>query len=94
MASIQVRQRGCCAIAASRGQWAPIEELHHARIHDLGWARRKYPLFIDSLFNLVGVNHDLHMVNGSWGKWSEARIHLIERGLRRHPEHARKVNCG
>ena len=72
----------------------PATEVHHARIHNSKWARKKYPLFIDSLFNLRPVSHSFHMENPSCGKWSEKRVESIERGLQRHKIHAIIVNGG
>jgi len=88
-----LRRWPLCPIAADKGDTEAIPtELHHCRVHDLKWARRKFPLFINSLFNLVAVNHRWHMQNPSWGKWPEWRVAQIERGLERHPAHAREVN--
>ena len=87
------RRNPMCKIAESKGIIIKATELHHARIHDTKWGRSKYPLFMDSLFNLVPVSHDMHMVHGSWGKWSEARCAVVERGLERHEKH-RQFLCG
>lgn len=57
------------------------------------WARKKYPLFIDSILNLVLLDPDAHMTGVLPKKISEKRIQRIERGLWRHPLHAKKVNC-
>ena len=49
------RQNGCCAIAAAHGEFAEPTELHHARIINDKWSRMKFPLFIHSLVNLMGI---------------------------------------
>jgi hypothetical protein len=41
-----------------------ITELHH-RCHKEKWRVKKFPLFIDSMLNLVGVNHWEHIKNPS-----------------------------
>ncbi len=58
------RQGGCCAIAAANGEFATPTELHHARCHDTKWSRMKWPLFIDSIVNLMAVSHEWHMKRG------------------------------
>lgn len=94
MAAVAARQGGRCAICMAKG-WddAPITELHHARIHDTRPARKRYPLFVDSIFNVLGVSHGAHMAFPSFGKWPERRVALIERGLQRHPKHQKWVLC-
>lgn len=82
-----------CKIAESKGLAIKATELHHARMHDTKWARKKYPFFMDSLFNLIPVSHGMHMTHGSWGKWAEGRCAVIEKGLSRHPNH-RGFLCG
>lgn len=68
-------------------------EIHHARCHNTKVNRRRYPLFVDSLFNLVAVNHDWHMMYPSWGKWSERQVAWFERRLAASPDLCRKVCC-
>jgi hypothetical protein len=93
MVAIQRRQCGWCAIGVAAGRYLPATELHHARVHASKWAKKKWPLFIDSLANLLGVDHGMHMERPGFGKWPESRVDAFERGLQRHPEHARRLNC-
>ena len=84
-----------CVIAQDMAHMKiPATEIHHARIHNTKWSRKKYPLFINSVFNLKPVCHSFHMMNPSWGKWSEKRVKTVEDGFKRHPNHARMFNGG
>lgn len=74
---IEKLQNGRCAIGADEGLTLPITELHH-RLHNTKTNRKKYPNFIDSIFNLVGVNHDKHMERPSFGKIPLQTAELIE----------------
>jgi hypothetical protein len=91
--SLLIHQGGACPIARSQGVYAVPSELHHARMHDKGWARKKYPLFIDSIANLMAVNHDFHMNRGSYGQWTETKVAWFEARMRNNPKLARKWNC-
>lgn len=89
------RQFGSCSIADSLDQVAEITELHHTHIHNTKPNRRRYPLLLNSLWNLYGVNHHFHMENPSWspstGRWSLLECDNRERFLERHPMIARNL---
>jgi hypothetical protein len=74
-----------CLIALDLEEEAPIQELHH-RLHNTEENRRRYPLFINSVFNLVGVNHAYHMKCSFWGEYSLIEADRIERYLEQNPE--------
>jgi hypothetical protein len=81
-----------CSICEGAYPWPRPLELHHALCHNTKWARARYPKFIDSVWNLRPVHHECHMMWPSKGKIPEHRVALIERGLDRHPSHAKEVN--
>ncbi len=90
---LYLKQNGRCAIATSHGRIAAITELHHAGRHNTGADRKLYPLLVNSLWNLVAVNHLWHMKYPAWGKqkgteWASKR----EAFLGRHPRIAKKLN--
>lgn len=70
-------QQGCCACPCGQllGQGY---QRHHARIHDTKWARVKYPLFVDSAFNILLMRASCHMERPSFGKWPERRVQWYE----------------
>ena len=83
---LQRRQYGACPIALSHDsvhRWAC--ELHHAGVANSKINRARYPLYVHSVWNLVAVNHDAHMVNGSFGRISLLEADQREAFLRRHP---------
>jgi hypothetical protein len=90
------RQQGLCPIISAkyRGhyKYPRPTELHH-RCHRVGWAVKRFPLFIDSVWNLMAVNHDAHMQWPSFGKISYEEAERREKFLQRHPQIARAVNC-
>jgi len=87
------RQHGICPIGKAKDGWAEAPtELHH-RCHRIGWAVRRFPLFMDSVWNLMAVNHNYHMQWPSFGKISYEEAARRERFLQRHPMIARAVNC-
>ena len=92
--TLVARQGGCCAIAAAHGEFAAPTELHHARCHDTKWARTKWPLFIDSLVNLLAVSHEWHMKRGGFGHWPESQIEWFAARMRKNPVLAARWNCG
>lgn len=69
-------QGGCCAICGNL--LGSDFQRHHARIHDTKWVRLKYPLFIDSAFNIKLVHGDCHMMHPSHGRWPEAKVQWFE----------------
>lgn len=88
-------QQGKCPIAKSKGASAFPEELHHSHLHNREMNRKRFPLLIDSLWNLVAVSHKYHMENGSWTptkRWSLAEADERERFLQRHPAIAGYLN--
>ena len=85
-------QGGGCAIAQAHGDWAAPTERHHARIHDKRWVRARYPLFVDSVFNLMLVDHGQHMQHGGFGKWPEKKVEWYERRMRANPALAAWAN--
>lgn len=87
------KQGGICPIAKTRDKWAEAPtELHH-RCHRTSWAIKKFPLFIDSLWNLMAVNHNWHMQWPSFAKISFFEAEKREAFLQRHPMIAKAVNC-
>ena len=91
--TLVARQGGCCAIAAAHGEIAAPTELHHARCHNTKWARAKWPLFIDSIVNLLAVSHEWHMKRGGFGHWPESQIEWFEARMRKNPVLAARWNC-
>ena len=81
-----------CVIAAANGSSAPAEERHHARIHDKKWVRARYPLFVDSVFNILPVSHRWHMRYGGFGKWPERKVAWYEARMRKNPQLAAWAN--
>lgn len=55
-------------------------ELHH-RLHNTKTNRTLYPVFINSLINLLAINHDYHMKYGNYGKILLNRAYLWEQFL-------------
>ena len=89
---LKYRQGGLCPIAKEKKMWAESpRELHH-RCHRTKWAIKKFPLFINSVWNLVAVCHWAHMQWGSYGKISWLEAERREAFLKRHSMIARAVN--
>jgi len=88
------RQKGICKIGEKKyDRKDPVTELHHYRIHNTEVNRGLFPLFIDSVLNLVAVNNRNHLNNPSWGIVKGYNsIDGIERFLERHPKIAKLVN--
>ena len=95
--AIYRNQNGWCAIAESLDKVAEITELHHAHIHNTKPNRKRFPLLINSLWNLYGVNHHYHMANPSWsppkGRWSLMECDKREEFLNRHPLIRKGLQC-
>lgn len=85
------RQNGCCAISGTVLNWG-WAQVHHARVHDSRWARRRFPLFIDSIFNCVLVDPGAHQEHGGWGHWPIRKVEWYERRLAANPRMARWAN--
>ena len=85
------KQKGSCAIALAYNEGYTPQELHH-RLHKTKLSTRAYPLFIDSVWNLVAVNHDMHMMHPAFGKISILEAAHREAFLERHPTIARAIN--
>lgn len=66
------RQGFNCAIAAIEGKAALVTDLHH-KCHQAKWRHKKFPLFMDSLLNLVGVNNMYHLWKPQFEKISDMR---------------------
>lgn len=63
-----IRKQGFkCAIGSLQGSKSTGTELHH-RLHNTKPNRKRYPLFINSIFNLWWVSHYWHMKHPSAGK--------------------------
>jgi len=93
MEYLTLRQKWLCPIAASKGvKGYGLTQLHH-RLHDHKNYRAKYPLFIDSIMNIVAVNHSWHIANPSALHLGEYYAGRCERFLERHPRFAMWVNC-
>lgn len=73
-----------CIIAQAYGEYAKITELHH-RMHFTKTNRKLYPHFINSVFNLSGVNHDWHMKYPYWGTIHHQEAAAIESYLMGFP---------
>ena len=77
-------QKAKCAITGLTLLQACKCDLHHG-MHNSKWARKKFPLFINSLFNLFLVHHDEHMKHPSACKVTEIEATRYERFLEKHP---------
>ena len=84
-------QKGRCAISGKVLERACKTDLHHG-FHNTKWARKKYPLFINSLFNLFLVDHDAHMQNPGACRINELQAEKYERFLEKHPKWQNLVN--
>lgn len=91
MAHLLRRQSGNCAIAADHDSYEAPEHLHH-RLHNTKTNRKKYPLLVDSLWNLAAVSSHWHMRYSSWGKIGPYEAGKREAFLRRHPKIAAAIN--
>jgi hypothetical protein len=85
------RQNGNCAIAVAYDGAAAPDSLHH-RLHNTKVNRKKYPLLIDSLWNLVAVNMAWHMQHPSFGGMWPREALSREAFLGRHPMIAAALN--
>ena len=88
---LECKYGSLCPIAKEQGEIARVDALHH-RHHQTKWARKKFPLFIDSMFNLMPVNNAYHLIRGSYGRISELQAMKYEMFLQRHPKIAAFVN--
>ena len=88
------KTKGICPIAKDKEGWAePATELHHI-IHNTKVNRKLYPLLIDSVWNLVAVNHYWHMKYPTFGRPYGWQMKAVRREafLERHPMIAKAVN--
>ena len=85
------RQDWQCPIAKKYGYSRICTELHH-KLHNTKTNRKKYPHFIDSMLNLVAVNHDYHMEHPSYAKVNYILADKYEEFLKRHPRFDKFVN--
>jgi len=88
---IYKHQSGRCVIGSSENWILPMDALHH-KLHNTKVNRKKYPLFIHSILNLVGVFNALHLVRGSWGRITDIEAQKYEDFLIRHPNICNFVN--
>jgi hypothetical protein len=78
------RQAHLCPIAEKYGKVALVDnELHH-RYTDTNAHRRKCPLFINSLLNLVAVNHGWHISHPGALGLTDYQAMRYEKFLERH----------
>lgn len=75
-----------CPIALEKDAIAQVTDLHHYRVHNTKVNRKLYPLFIDSMLNLVAVNNAWHLKNPSWGREPYFEAEKYELFLSRHPK--------
>lgn len=68
-----------------------MTEFQH-RCHNTKWRRKAFPLFIDSMFNLVGYCNKCNTNDTSSLKITDEKAARYERFLERHPQIARFVN--
>ena len=88
------RQQGRCPIAESKGVCYAVPTSLHHRLHNTKTNRKLYPLFIDSIWNLMAVNHHWHLSYGSYGKIGILEAERRERFLERHPMISDWMNRG
>lgn len=74
------KQHYFCAIAAEELEDAYMTELHH-KCHQKKWRHKKYPIFMDSILNLVGVSNKWHMHKPHFRKISDRQAEKYERFL-------------
>lgn len=87
------KDKGATAIVeVTKAEKMRAEDLHHYRVHDTVPNRRRFPFLVDSLLNLVAVNHAMHMEHDHWGRVSLREADRIEDFLRRHPRWAAWTN--
>ena len=68
-------------------------ELGHCRIGNSKWARKKYPLFIDSIENLMPqCNYCNSYADRSYGRWPEYRVMEWEKIFENDPKRADFAN--
>jgi hypothetical protein len=68
-----------------------VTELHH-RLHNTKVNKKKYPLFLNSMLNLMPVCNMYHLTNPSYGKITDYQADKYERFLERHPKICAFVN--
>jgi len=86
------RQKGLCAITGEPLQAHYKQDLHHAGVYNTKVNRKLYPLFIDSVWNLVLVDHEAHLDRPLYGRISYREADHREAFLRRHPMIAQAMN--
>lgn len=68
-------QNGYC-----KGCLNPIHSIHH-KLHDTAYNRKKFPLFIDSPMNGVGLCHKCHRDNSHLYKITDKEAQIYEEFL-------------
>lgn len=71
---------------------AQQHDLHHIMRNTKG-NRKRYPLLIDSLWNLALLHHNCHIAVGNSIKTTDYIAGKKEAFLARHPMYAKVVNC-
>ena len=69
---------GMCPIAASLKVYSVNPDQLHHRLHNERKNRIRFPLFINSVFNVVAVSEKYHTENRNWGKYSVFAADKIE----------------
>jgi hypothetical protein len=93
LATLCARNAYLCPIARAHGAMAVPHEIHHARAHNTKANRKRFPHFINSLFNLMAVNHDWHMMYPSFGRWPERKVQWYEDRLAASATMRRRFCC-
>ena len=85
------KQHGECEVS-QRVLRAGMVDIHHLHVANTRCNRKAFPLFVDSVYNLCLVDSNAHMSQPLPKRLPLWRVERIERGLQRHPKHAKAVN--
>jgi len=83
-----------CPVQRDKGdESSPLlcTDLHH-RCHNTKWRLKKFPLFMNSLLNLLPVSNFFHLKYPSNNKITDFQAEKYERFLERHPKISEFVN--
>lgn len=70
-----------CPIGAEKDEaWQQVTDLYH-RCHNTKWRREKFPLFLNSLLNLMPVSNRYHLKFPSYGKISDMQAEKWQKFL-------------
>ena len=87
------KQKWICPISQYCHKPIMIDKvLHHYRVHNDKYNRKKYPLLLNSMLNLMPVNNDYHLAHPSFGGITDYQADKIERFLEKHPRISSWVN--